>query len=251
MNGDNHDWLELNRYVDGELPSAGSAKVAARAANEESTASSIAALHAMKSALAEVYGQDTVVIAAAPRRRMRDKWIETAACIAVVSCVIGGGALWLFSPGGGMKLASESSTTLKAESEDLAVWTTGITQGSRVDVPDISSAGLTAVFVEHALAANGVSMTHVGYLGHHGCRLGLYIAPPNADGRVSSFFPESQIQVLAWRDSAHRYFAVASGMNNDRFAVVAAALKAATTGSKSIVGELRVALAGAHQPCAS
>jgi len=169
----------------------------------------------------------------------------------LVSGVIGIGAIWQADLVGGMRLVRVDDASLPPAAEELPAWTAGIMRGARVDVPDISAAGLTAAFVENTIAANGVSMTHIGYLGHHGCRLSLYIAPKTAGGEVSSFFPGRQLQIADWHSDTSRYFTVASGMNDARFAVVTAALKAATTGTRSFDSTLRLALAAAHQPCAS
>jgi len=241
---------ELNGYVDGELSAAAATRVAMEAAADPQTASSIATLHRVKSALESAYMQDAVVISppGPPQRRSLAK----AACLAMA------GGLGLLAAVWGVQLGGTFLQNTKPVADDAApattaplAWTAEISADFRLGTPDISAAGLVPAFVESAHAANGEAVTHVAYVGRHGCRLSLYAADHSATGEITDFFPETGLLVADWSSASARYFAVAKGMDSTRFAIITAALEEATTRPEPLSGRLQVALAKAHQPCAS
>jgi hypothetical protein len=240
----------VNAYVDGELPPARAAEVAALAADDQELAGAIATLHGLKSALHQAYPGDAVVIAApAPQPRNIAPLAGCAAIAASAALLAAGIWLWGFAGFAGGESARPGQALAPVAS--LAPWTAETTALGSVRIPDISASGLAPAFVEHARAANGVPLAHVAYLGRHGCRLSLYAAPAGAPGAPEAFFPERGLEIASWESPEGRFFAVARGMDRARFAIISAALEAATTRPDAIGAQVQVALAEAHQPCAS
>lgn len=252
MSPNQRQWEDLNSYVDGELAPASSARVAAEAASDPSVAGSIATLHAIKNALGTAYTQDTVVIATPSKAGMGGRrGLQAAAYAALALGFLTLAFIWRHDLGVGSQVPDGRATVGQALNSAPQAWTASGLPGARIEVPDISAAGLNPEFVENTRAANGVAMAHIGYLGRHGCRLNLFIAPKAAAGDATALFPDSQLQIANWANDTSRFFAVAKGMDDARFAVITAALKAVTTDPKPMDNALQVALSEAHQPCTS
>ena len=251
MNTTKPDIDDLNGYVDGELSPKAATHVAMRAAADPEVAASIATLHRVKSALEAAYLQDAVVISSPPPSRQHRKMAK-AACIALAGGLGMLALMWGVQMGGGFgQDASPVADNSVAPTTAPVAWTAETAADFHLGTPDISAAGLTPAFVEAAHAANGVTMTHVAYVGRHGCRLSLYAADRSASGKITDFFPETGLLVAEWNSASARYFAVADGMNRTRFAIITAVLEEATTRPEPVSGQLQVALAQAHQPCTS
>jgi anti-sigma factor RsiW len=164
MSPNQRQWEDLNSYVDGELAPASSARVAAEAASDPSVAGSIATLHAIKSALGTAYTQDTVVIATPSKAGMGGRGLQAAAYAACPG-VPHAGVIWRHELGVG---ANAGSGATVGSAQFRAAGVDRQRRARRVEVPDISAAGLNRICREYprpmALPA------HIGYVGRR-CRL--------------------------------------------------------------------------------
>lgn len=251
MSNNRPTWDELSGYVDGELSPADAARLAATAAQDGDVARRVADLHAMKSALDAAYNQEQVIINVPPSPS-HGRWRWYAAAGLALAAVI---ALALWPQPRPAPVQTGLVASLVAQHE---TWRSQTGQppalpasGGAVKLPDLSAAGLAPLMVERLPGRHGSEITHIGYLGRHGCRLSLFIVPRNEGPAEALPPPDGIVQTAAWSVGTNDYFAIAKGLNSARFAIISEALKAATQKPAPLEDRLRIALANAQQPCAS
>ncbi|MEO1104211.1 MAG: hypothetical protein AAFW98_10850 [Pseudomonadota bacterium] len=216
-------WQQLNAYVDGELSAREKAAVAEDIASDPSLARAVAVLQGVKAELAEF--PDT-----APVRRRRGgrfalpfvPWLS-AACIALL--VAGGAVLatQLTAPETPSLLAQHQQWTETARAGGAPTPETGVSRAFFApQLPSLTPFGLRLDHAALVSLADGEEALHAGYVGQRGCRISLFLLPPesaaDAPGRSADVLQASG-QAGPWR-----YHLLAQDMESARFALIAAAL---------------------------
>ena len=259
------EWQRLNAYDDCELSPDERAEVAARLAGRPDLAAQVAALTRVKAALSETTGALDVdrLRETARSSTRRTPWWRIAAGIALL---IGMGAaatvltsrnddrtVWLEQPlaahqawlaDGGESFSEGGAGPLLAGLASL---------GADASVPDLSAARLTITGVRLVDASvTGRPALHVGYAGTRGCRLTLWITPASnsaADGLTSHDL--GAFRAYSWRAGDLAY-ALVSGMDPGRFAVIAETARKVTLERVQPAGETATALQRSREtspPC--
>lgn len=249
MNRGKPGWEELNGYVDGELAPAAAAEVAHAAARDEVVALRIAKLHAIKGALNDAYTQNQVIIAIPPQARYRHWPLSLAVGFVLTIAIFAAGLVLHKSADDRPSLVAEVLAKHEAWRQQAVITSENINTSMPLQLPDFTAAGFSAVLFDRFPSAEGISITQIGYVGRHGCRLSLFIAPAGAGHVQPELVSDDKILFAAWSTPSNTYFAVAKGLNRTRFAVITDALRDATTYTAPLDNSMRIALANAHQPC--
>jgi hypothetical protein len=117
----------------------------------------------------------------------------------------------------------------------------------------LAASGLVQVHHDTALRLDGVTITHSGFVGAHGCRLSLFEVPVDAgEGLLIDALTASGDGVRAeeWANRTGRFVVVARDMDPTRFSVVVDALKR-STGEGGVDETVVAGLESARQPCLS
>lgn len=254
------DWERLNAYHDGELPPAERAALERRLEAEPDLAASLAALRAQSTSLRRMRPSTAVnspagvsspavvkppVVAKSPdlaksgaavkraaagaigvpRRRRPVPWLVAGALAASLALAF----VVLTSP----DVAQSPASVHRAfAAEPIATEMDGLmTVGTRAhgDFPDLEPAGLTLIAARDVA---GGEAAH--YAGRNGCRATLFIgegpfAPPAEHG----------IAYEGWSDGTASVAFLSEGMDEDRFAAIAAYVRQAMRGRRV---EARVAV---------
>jgi hypothetical protein len=109
-------------------------------------------------------------------------------------------------------------------------------------VPDLAEAGLHPVWVD----ATDDAALFVGYIGVHGCRLGLWVGRP-AGGAPSDLasLTLATLTAYAWQADGRAYVVVARGMDGDRLSLLAHTVERLTRQGERLDDETRTALRAA------
>jgi anti-sigma factor RsiW len=268
MRIDDTEWERLSAYVDGELPADEAAEIAARLVTDRELAAQVAALTRLK---AEVKGAfapppQPLPVIAPPRpassRGGRLQWIAAAAAVAALAF------LWWPGTDRGPEL---QGGWLKPAIERHAEWRATVGRGDRIDVSaagpalglgdlgrsaqvlDFSDAGLQVSRIEFVRQNGLAAALHVGYVGNRGCRVSLWIgratgSPEPVSGRFGG------VDVVAWRVDDLAYALLASGLDSERFQLIARSAREATMRHRPIDPDARVALQTSRDtstPCAA
>ena len=241
MTSDTHQqWKRLNAYVDGELEAPERAEAAAGIAARPDLARGVAALTKMKAVLAGDVSAPSWREVAPPRPTVSRYRIAARIAAAILIAVAIGATLTVWRGGG------ERTAWLDAPLAAHAAWVaTGAAElsqggagamlvglsalGPDAAVPDLTEAKLTITGVRFIAARDGrASAMHIAYSGTRGCRVSLWITMPRDGGaRALTLVRLGGYRVYSWR-AGELAFALLSGMDPARFAVVAAAAHKAT-----------------------
>lgn len=227
---------QLCAYIDGELPAAEQAEVAAAAARDPQLAARIATLSNLKASFA-------AEIEPAPpldyRRRSAAAAPIAVALSLVAALFVGLFVLW-FSPPSPPEPAWVAAAIAdharwiaapRADEDDSgahAVLAAAGALGADPVIPDLDAAHLQIVGIR--LVPNGEKATalQIRYAGERGCRVSLWAAPAAGEpARWEAAYERQGLRVYAWRAGPLDY-ALISGMAAKRFAHIADAVREAT-----------------------
>ena len=257
------EWQRLNAYVDGELSPDERAEVAARLAVRPDLAAQVATLTRVKAALAETAAAADVdrLRETARSPAWRAPWARIAAGVALLIGIgVGAATLtlrddgrttWLEQPLAAHEawLADGGESFSEGGAGPLLAGLAGL--GADASVPDLSAARLTITGVRLVDAA-GRPALHVGYSGTRGCRLTLWITPASGDAAVGlTTHNLGSFRAYSWRAGDLAY-ALVSGMDPGRFAVIAETARKVTLERVQPAGETATALQRSREtspPC--
>ncbi len=223
--------MRLNALVDGELPPADSAELAARLAVDRDLARAYATLAQLKATVGEIDETVPAIVLPPGRRRMGWRVPAIAACVAVL---IGLGVL-------------AGSEFLSGNQDEVAEGPTAITLAALpagTSIPRLDAAGLKLVGL--AIDPGKVPLFTATYRGPHGCRLELRAWHIGA--AAPALIGTSRQR---WQIGDLTYELVAHGMPSWRFALIADAAEQQTrlnANPDRIAWRLRQAAIGAP-PC--
>lgn len=253
MRSDDAEWERLSAYVDGELPADEAAEIAARLVLDRELAAQVAALTRLKAEVKSAFAPPPLPVDAPARHRPvsggRLQWIAAVAAVAALAFV-----LW---PGTGS--GPVPANWLEPAIERHAEWRATVGRGDRIDVSaaspafglhdlgrnaqvlDFSDAGLQVSRIEFVRQNGLAAALHVGYVGSRGCRLSLWIG--RATGAIEPMAGRfGGIDVVAWRVDDLAYALLASGMDEERFQLIARTAREATSRHRPLDPDTRVAL---------
>ncbi len=122
-------------------------------------------------------------------------------------------------------------------------------------IPDLSDARLSLVHVSLSIKEGHTQGLLLGYLGVHGCRVGLWIGEGPADLEEQMIEVESgEVAGYAWRSGETAYTILARGMDPKRLKLLADAVVRATKDGGHTDEQVRTALrqtAETGTPCAA
>lgn len=216
-------WQRLNAYVDGELSAREKAAMAEDIASDPSLARAVAVLQGIKAELAEFPGS-------VPARRRRGgrfslpfvPWLS-AACIALL--VAGGAVLatQLTAPETPSLLAQHHAWAEASQDGEPQAQGAGVAKAFfGPQLPSLEPFGLRLDSAGLISLADGEEALHAGYVGQRGCRISLFLLPPDAlpgDVALPAGILQASGQAGSWR-----YRVLAQDMDGARFALIAAAL---------------------------
>ncbi len=259
------DWEELNAYVDGELDTHDSARVARSVATDPALAEQVAILTRLKAAAADSL-EPVDLPAVKPTRRLR--WYGAAAAAVVLMVAAGVGTYVATSPSqedaGLLQRAAAAHRTWieRDEAEGVREVGAGVLLaslhrlGSEAHVPDLSASRLTISMVTTVppSGADGPAL-HIGYTGTRGCHISLWISP--AGGTLGPRLVERRagpVRSFVWRAGSLAYVLINSGMDEGRFSLIATTVHRATLERLPLDAEMRMALRESREaslPCSA
>jgi anti-sigma factor RsiW len=205
------DLRRLNALIDGELPPAEHAALAARIAGSRELAQAHATLARLKACVAEGLQEtpareDRPALLAKPRRSSGRAAAAVAAAALVAAIVI---------PLGWQALDDEPAVRPEAAIILAAL-------PAHPTIPDLTIGGLTLVGTEVETVA-GISVLVAAYRGPRGCRLEMRV-----HSATHTIPPTAGTSRRTWTAGELRYELAAFGMPANRFAAVAEVAQAAT-----------------------
>lgn len=216
-------WQRLNAYVDGELSAREKAAVAEEIAGDPSLARAVALLQGIKAELSEFPGS-------APARRRRGgrfplplvPWLS-AACLALL---VAGGAIvasQLTTPETSALLAQHQEWADTAQPGGAPAPAVGVARAFfGPQLPSLEPFGLRLDSAGLVSLADGEEALHAGYVGQRGCRISLFLLPP--DSASDDLALPAEILQASGQAGSWRYRLLAQDMDSARFALIAAAL---------------------------
>lgn len=253
MNRPPVDDVELNAYVDGELPPAQAASLGRRAARDPDLALRIARLHRLKAAVAGTFDAAANRLARLPapqpaarpaRVRARRRWQPAALAAALVLGIAVGGAAMLRQPSPAPDPAvalhdawagSDAQGTAEAP-----VWLTSV----------IEATGLSLARVAPVRSHDGPPGVHYAFVGTNECRLSLFEMPAAAGtDSLLTLLVQGNLRSARWQAGGNGYLVIARNMDGARFATIVAALKEATISRTAPEAERIALLQAARQRC--
>jgi hypothetical protein len=243
------NWTLLNAYVDGELDAAAAADVAAAIARNPELAAHVAALSRLKAATAAL-GAVEAPSAVLSRPRVRTV-LRGALAAGLAAVLLAAGVAWsilgrsqepvwlrpaaaaheqwLAAPASLARVAGVTGENLLREARAVGI----------ERVPDLSEAHLRPSWV----ATTEDAGLYVGYIGVHGCRLGLWVGNP-ARGAPSEIVPLvlPRLTAYAWQADGRAYVVMARGMDDDRLDLLARTIERLTRQGAHPDDEARTAL---------
>ncbi len=248
MSKNRPDTATINAYVDGELETAAAANVAQAVAADPQLAAMVAKLHAMKSAVGEAFinGEVIAVTHHKPLLSRTSMW-AAAACLVVA--VIGSG-LWY-----GVTQRSSGDVIAQALVEHdnwlvkPRVAEKNIINTAALVTPDLTPAGLTLSGVQKNIPLGDNLGQRYAYVGTRGCKLSLFVSEQDYafEGIGNTARPDALI--TKWAVANRGFLLVARSMNQERFAVIAKALEAATARAVALDEPMRLAMIQSRKPC--
>jgi anti-sigma factor RsiW len=199
------DFDKLSALVDGELPPAEGAALAARLAADRKLGSAYATLAQLKATVAETAGDcPPLTLARPPWPGLRRRAAALAACLLVAAglgTVAWRGSAWI-----------EDRIAPSAAEGPTAITLASLPAGTTI--PRLDSAGLKLVGL--AFNPDGMPLFSASYRGPHGCRLDLRAWRAGADAP-----PVSGSSLRHWVVGGLVYELAAHGMPDWRFRIVA------------------------------
>lgn len=259
MTSDDERWQKLNAYVDGELPPAEAADIAAQVATDRRAAAAVATLARLKATTASAGVEGAPTAIAAVRPRMARRWAMAAAAALVVA-VTGAWVLYGRDTPDARVAAlierhaawAEHGGTEAVDSSTAARVLVGLGRlGMTAEIPDLSDAGLQLARIQVFDRPGSAGGLHVGYVGSRGCRVSLIIEPTTPDAEAANYHGTAAT-ISAWVANGIAYTLLASGMHPPRFATIAASAEAATRSRTPLAEPVREALRGQRDgspPC--
>ena len=255
MNRPPVDDVELNAYVDGELPPAQAASLGRRAARDPDLALRIARLHRLKAAVAGTFDAAANRLARLPapqpaarpaRVRARRRWQPAALAAALVLGIAVGGAAMLRQPSPAPDPAvalhdawagSDAQGTAEAP-----VWLTSV----------IEATGLRLAR-SAPLRSDGLPTgMHYAFVGSNDCRLSLFeMQAAEHPDTALTLQVQGDLRSARWQVEGRTYLVVARNMDAARFATIAAALGDAAASRTAPDAERLALLNAARQRCLS
>lgn len=244
------DWEMLNAYVDRELAPADAARVAAAAARDPSIAARVASLSALKAGAASVpQPADSPPLPQLLRAKTAIGWRPMAIAASVALLVAAGGATLLQRPRSG---ADPIAATIAAE----RAWLTGertempasggvtvaVAAGASDSLPDLSAAELKLAYLAADPVADARRGLFAGFLGPHGCRLGLWIGRSAGGDAQPTPRDVGDVRVRQWSDEGVAYALMSRGMDPERLDRFAGVIAEIVKGKHQLDDGLQVAL---------
>lgn len=245
------DWEKLNAYVDRELDAVDAAGVAAAIARDPALAARVATIARLKAGAGAIEAPidfPVMPTRTGGRARPGPKWrpIAIAASIAGLIAIAGAGFL---------SRASDPIDAVAATAAAERDWLSGgpaetpasgvqvaVETGASDRLPDLSPADLRLAYLAADPKSNGRSGLFAGYVGPHGCRLGLWIGRAPSDGAAPSAREFGDVMVRTWSSDGAAYALMSRGMDAtrlDRFALVIAEI---VRSDHRMTDDLRLAL---------
>jgi hypothetical protein len=229
----------MNAYVDGELDASTAAEIAHAAGSDPAVADQIALLYQLKGSIhAAAAPPPSDLAGLLPARR---SMLRPAIAATLLALAIGLGAWWSLAirqtPALPAELVSEARSLhyrwLDADAAGLAVAQPGVlfaalSRFGRVPmVPDLESTGLTVATVSVREAMGG-QLLQIGYRGHHGCHLSLFVVTDKVLPTAAVELDNGTDLAHGWRVGELGYLLFAKGMDKSRFALIAEKVEHAT-----------------------
>jgi len=249
-------WSTLSAYVDGELDADAAVAVADAAGGDDgSTAQKIALLYQLKGvshAAAPTPSNDLGDLL--PKRRPR--WRATIAAAAVALLLVGSATWVSLSAMRAPTLPSDILSTArmlhsqwlsldeeKASAAEPVVLLAALSEfGQAPVVPDLESTELAISLVTVADGPKG-RVLQVGYRGHHGCHLSLFVFANNELPKATVEVENGLDDAYGWRVDSLGYLLFAKGMDQTRLALIADKVEEATRARAPLDGQARQQLA--------
>lgn len=251
-------WENLNRYVDGELDARAAAQVAAEIARDPDLAGRVATLHRLKSVASTITVDllDNPIpdfIQSEPTRlpyRLQFGAIAASLAVLVATAV----AMTTIHYARAPSAAPEIAQAFAAHQAWLAQPPVATPNVNVARAPDLSAAGLKLVFWQEAAVSPARQNVMFGYLGPHGCKLGLWIGAAwpglRADPEVQPSF--EGMDGYAWADKDKGYVVSAHGMDSGRLRALASVIASVVKRGQSPDDSDKIALgltADSAKPC--
>jgi len=231
----------LNAYVDGELTPAEVSDVARAAGDDPAVAEQIALLYKVKSGAhaAVPPAPEDLASVMPPHLPARFGWRRGVAAAVLVLAVLLAGALWWSAP-----MQQPASDAVFASARALherwllndkggQVETTPVVLaavrrfGALPVVPDLESTGLEIATVG-VFHRPDKPMLQIGYRGHHGCHLSLFVVADRTLANSAGVIPQGLERTFAWQVGDLGYLLYALGMDQGRFDLIAEKVESAT-----------------------
>lgn len=228
------DWQTLNAYVDGELDGEVAASVVEAAARDAALANRLAALYRLKAAMPGAFAHSTIARDEATPKPI-SRWPRRLLPLAMAATIIlaVGIGLW-FSQAfvGGKPLDPGTLDQARMLHE---TWLGGTSASETASpgkvlaalhgfgrlpvIPDLQSTGLTIGLVK-TTRLNGEPLLQVGYRGHNGCHLSLFVFGGEPLPRQVKTTKRGTELASAWRAGELGYLLFAEGMDESRFTLI-------------------------------
>lgn len=251
-------WENLNRYVDGELDARAAALVAAEIARDPDLAGRVATLHRLKSVAStitvDVLDTPTPDFIQSEPTRLPYRWQFGAIAASLAVLLATAITTTIMQYAGAPSVAPEISQAFAAHQAWLAQPAVATPNVNVARAPDLSAAGLKLVFWQQAVVSPARENVMFGYLGPHGCKLGLWIGAAWPGLKAE---PESQpsfdgIDRYAWSDKNKGYVVSAHGMDSGRLRALASVIASLVRHGQPPDDEDKIALsltANDAKPC--
>lgn len=249
------DLETLNAYVDGELDVSRAADIAAAVARDAGLAARVATLARVKAATSELGKTGSSDMRWSPPRRTWRGARAIAASIAV-ALLAGAGFAFVALTGPGEPVWLTRASAAHERWLAMPVGTASphevnreglLQQAGQVGMehlPDLADAQLRQVWIAPTRGRRGaVDGLYVGYVGVHGCRLGLWTGRPEA-GFPDRFESKARphLTAYAWQVDGLAYVVLARGMDAERLRLLAATIERLTRQRERLDDETRTAL---------
>lgn len=247
------DWEKLNAYADRELDDAAAAEVAAAAARNPAVAARVASLARLKAAMPQAangLGAAPPWPARFPAPRAGRRFpVALAASLAAgavgLALVLHGQQPVPAHPRAGTLVEARQWLSGPLPQDAAGGIAVASGNGTRRRLPDLSPAGLRLAWLQGGAGGEMIA----GYVGPHGCRLGLWIRSTPARALAEA---TTGLEVSAWATSRDNYVLLSQGMDPVRFRRYAGAIAALTRQEGAPQDSLRIALEDAAtvgHPC--